>query len=54
MEHLLEQTPLNPINRSAAKSPSLPGALGSPDRFARFTARGTSPEAGLQELNLPD
>ena len=34
----------HPINRSAAKSPSLPGAPGSPDRLARFTARGTPSE----------
>jgi len=45
MERALTGTkPAHTINRSAAKSPSLPGAPGSPDQLARFTARGTPSE----------
>ncbi|MDD1749369.1 MAG: hypothetical protein LUO89_05770 [Methanothrix sp.] len=53
MEHLPAVCPYllaNPakainVNRSAAKYPSLPGAPGSQDQSARFTARGSPPEA---------
>ena len=41
---LAETKPAHSINRSAAKHPSLPGAPGSPDRLARFTARGIPSE----------
>jgi hypothetical protein len=47
--------PVHSINRSAAKSPSLPGAPGSPDRLARFTTRGIPPErvTGNSSKKLP-
>ncbi|MCX6674394.1 MAG: hypothetical protein NTY37_11525 [Methanothrix sp.] len=43
MPHLLAGTkPARSTNCSVAKYPSLPGVEGSPDRPARFTARGPS------------
>jgi hypothetical protein len=47
--------PANSINRSAAKSPSLPDAPGIPDRSARFIARGLpSKEKGrIERKRLP-
>ncbi|MCX6673313.1 MAG: hypothetical protein NTY37_06000 [Methanothrix sp.] len=45
MPHLLAGTdPARSINCPVAKYPSLPGVEGSPDRPARFTARGPPSE----------
>ena len=54
-EALAETNPASSINRSATKHPSLPGVEGSPDRLARFTARGIPPErvTGNSSKKLP-